>query len=179
MPLFDRDNPVSEELAVAVAWQELMAGQTYWQALAETTNFNEALAKIEVGGADEPEDGLQFRATELAKQHIHARIFRVDGTHIVRPGGFDRPDEQGDLQCIVRRQIRESEKAQDAFLFFWDRTSRLVRDMQLAIETTECPRLLAITEPQGPYRNGYKTKTAQGDYLWTTFIAKWGDNIEQ
>lgn len=179
MPLFDRDNPVSEELAVAVHLSELMAAADQWQALAETTNFNACLEKITIGGADEPADGVEFNVDELANELITARIFRVEGTHVVTPGGFDRPNEQGDLQVLIRRHTRESEQENDAYLDFWDRTSRLVRDLQLAIETLTCPRILSISEPQGPWRNSYQVVRAQGKYCWTLLQVKWGDPIEE
>jgi hypothetical protein len=179
VPLFSTDDIKSEELAVAFHFRTLISTQELWQELVETDNTDAAAAKFKIAIPDAPDDGMQFSIDELAQAGCLAVMSRVDGSHVVTPGGFDRPDERGVLQVIARRYIREAEDPQDAFLYFWDRTSALVKALHLAIETLSHPQIRSIQETVGPYRNDWKTEVAQGQYCWTAWAVTWGDLVDE
>jgi hypothetical protein len=180
VPLFDPANARSEEVLVALRVADLIAATTEWQQLTEL-NENDSRQKIFVGTDPSPVDGIQYTVDELAGLFCTATIHRTDGTHIVVGTGIvgDRPDEQGELTIKLRRYVRESEDERDAYLFFWDRVSAMVAELQDAVDNAAAPRVKAIHEPLGPFLGDEKAEGAQGKYCWSTITVAWGDPADQ
>lgn len=175
--LFDRDNPRSCELRVAVAVGDALADCATFRELSGTTTQGAARAKVVLGLFPEPPDGQQFGVDDLADDFCHAVIMREDGTHIVlsplMPGSTAEPEQQGQLEIGIRRYVRESET--DAFLFVWDCLSKIAVELQQAINSGLLARVTSIREAGGPYLPTKEAEVAQGRFVWGRYVATWGD----
>lgn len=176
--LFETSDIQSWELRCAHDLADLLAAQSMFQELAEVDNESDARAKVTIGVADSLTPDREFDADELAKIGFQCRIHRIDGSHVVAAGITADPDETGSLRVIFRRFVRDSEDAQDVFLFFWDRTSELLCAICRAVGTTTTLRIGSILDTAGPYRGDYESDAAQGAYVWCAWTVTWGDAVK-
>jgi hypothetical protein len=197
VPLFDPNNFRSAEVAALWHFVDLLTECEAVQALAEATGADAAALKASarqrfiIGPHGGPWDADEFTIAELETRFIEFQVYLpVEGGRVVvrSDGSFDRADEGGDFNMIIRRLVRESELAavdaenvldgrQAIYLGFSDCISAMEQEAMIRAENRECPRLQAFTRQRGPSFGEKKSESAQGEYLYAYYAITWGDSI--
>lgn len=186
--MFDPDNVVSAEAGALWHLADLLAECSSAQALAEKTggtdaeNKAETRLKVIVGPHAGPWNGESMTKTEMETRFIEFQVTppTEEGKSAIRSdGSFDRADESGEFMLSIRRYARDVEMndQSDLYLWFLDQIGRLEQELLVRAENRECPRLNSITRVQGPAFPTKKKKSSQGEYIFTTHMITWGDQI--
>lgn len=182
MPLFELSSTSSGELIAAYQLADRLSEITVFKNLAETTVTAEALAKITVGIAADPLGGDEYSLGELEEQHFFAQVYaEPEEGHIagLAPEAVGTPREGGVFRVYLRRQVRESEDRTDAYLFFWDRVSKIGTQLIAAAEAldalTNRNRFKQVGRVIGPEFGQRRSEANQGPYLFALLTVTWGD----
>lgn len=179
MALFDPNNPVGEETKVALALADLIADQSYFQALCNEATDTAAREHITVGVVGEPFDGQEYSIDELADKGVQAWLTNPPESPRYTVDGYNQASSAGTLMVHLRRYVRNGEQLQDVFMWFWDRLCAAEAQVNAALATATCPRVQqgGLVRSAGPAREQIGERAAQGSYLWAEWQVDWGDAI--
>ena len=190
MALFSADNAKSTELPAAYDLADRLSEcDAFWDIVETTSGTNEentatARALVTIGDIWEPLDHTEFTKEELQNQMFYVRIASgdEDGFQSIRSGSVTEcPNEGGEFEIYIRRQVREAELhakdgRSDVFRFFWDRIAAIQHQLFEAVQAagTESPRITDVTRSHGPTFNKFSSTVSHGNYIWTVLMVSWG-----
>lgn len=181
MPLFDANNPLSEEPAALARCRTLLANTTALIALLEAADAAEALTRITIGPMAPPADGQAFTPDEATNAFAWAQLIpwaEEESLIVSRSNAVGAVSEKAGLfRLHIRRHVREAEfnaagGRTDVYLYFLDRTTRvceqLVEAADLNLAVSQVKRLF------GPVFNPSDDWPTQGMFVWADFLIAWG-----
>lgn len=181
MPLFDVDNPRSEEPAALAKCAELLAAIDDTQTLLEVASAAEAEAKIQIGPEEPPPNGEYFTLEELTVRFAwgHLRpLDEQDSLLISRSQAVAAVSEkEGFFWLTWMRMVRDVEYnadggRNDCYLYFLDITNAIAEQL---IEAAELNLAVSqVKRHRGPCYNPREDWPTQGRYLWVEQLIHWG-----
>ncbi|MEN1680781.1 MAG: hypothetical protein AAGJ46_14425 [Planctomycetota bacterium] len=174
--LFNLEN-AGCEVRTAHDLADLIAGLSEFQELAEATDTEEARESLKIGPEEDALKDGEISGARLAQRHLWSWIMPPDDSLTVGDGETNTSPEMvgGEFHFVLRRPLRPAEDYNDAFVWFWDITSRLLESLKAATRGVGSLRLGQAVRTAPPHYPLRKQGVAQNDFLTVEFSIPWGD----
>jgi hypothetical protein len=178
VPLFTLDNDSAFELGRAFALADRLSECVAFQRLCEAPSATDARQRIVVGLYDDDEQPRD--RDELDEGFVWVRICDdEEGGHTLRKTiAVDGcPDEGGRLTIRIRRQVRDSEQLNDAYLWMWNCVSKFSHQLLESATNAQIadPLIASIDRRIGVHQATQGQEAAQGRFLVAELVVAWGD----
>jgi len=179
MPLFDPDNPASEEAAVYYRLKTLIGAIDHFATLVDV-DPSETASRIFIGPMEDPFDGEAYNAAELKEMFGWCQLVPPDEDSLVvsQSIGTDMPpNKAGTILMLMQRHVRDAEfndtgGRQDAYLSFMDLTSGILESLMTTLKAEWWYQ--QIRRVSGPHYNAREDWATQGRFLMATFAIQFG-----
>lgn len=179
MPLFDPNNPASEEAAIYYRLKTLIGAIDEFATLVDVESADTA-ARIFIGPMEDPFDGEAYATDELAEMFGWCQLVPPDEDSMAVSqsiGTGQPPNKSGTVLMLFQRHVRDSEfnetgGRQDAYLSFMDLTSGICESLLTTLQDEWWYQ--QIRRVSGPHFNAREDWEAQGRMLMAVFAVDYG-----